>query len=224
MLNAAIADFSSRHHPAHTTVTDATMISLGELTQMVSVGDLIFICVPFAPFRKIAAATGSWTNHVGVVVDVGAGGPVIAESKFPLSRMSSLHNFVGRSQRGRVAVSRLGTALTEEQRRRVRSAATSRVGVFYDTGFNLQSRRQFCSRFVREVIGEATGILLGEVESFATLLSRRPDTDLRFWTAWYFGRIPWSRETVSPASLLTSPNLETVFDGTASMAASGTLT
>jgi Permuted papain-like amidase enzyme, YaeF/YiiX, C92 family len=220
MLNAAIADFSSRHHPVRTTVTDATTISLSDLTHMVSVGDLIFIRVPFAPFRKIAAATGSWTNHVGVVVDIGAGAPVIAESKFPLSRMSSLHNFVGRSQHGRVAVSRLHTVLTEEQRRRVLCAARRRLGVLYDTGFNMRSRRQFCSRFAREVIAEATGILIGEVESFGTLLSRRPDTGLGFWTAWYFGRIPWSRETISPASLLASANLEAVFDGTASLAAS----
>jgi hypothetical protein len=63
-------------------------------------------------------------------------------------------------------------------------------------------------------VAEATGILIGEVESFATLLSRRPDTDLCFWRAWYFGRIPWSREAVSPASLLASANLQFVFDGT----------
>lgn len=220
MLNAAIADFSSPSHPVRTTVTGTTTISLSELTQMVAVGDLIFIRVPFAPFRKIAAATGSWTNHVGVVVDHGAGGPVIAESKFPLSRMSSLHNFIGRSQHGRVAVSRLHTVLTEEERRRVLYAATRRLGVLYDTGFNVRSRRQFCSRFAREVIAEATGTLIGEVESFATLLSRRPDTDLRFWAAWYFGRIPWSRETISPASLLASANLESVFNGNANLAAS----
>jgi hypothetical protein len=220
MLNAAIADFSSRHHPVRTTETDSTTISLSELTRVLAVGDLIFIRVPFAPFRKIAAATGSWTNHVGVVVDIGAGGPVIAESKFPFSRMSSLHNFVGRSEHGRVAVSRLHTVLTEVERGRVLCAATRRLGVLYDTGFNVRSHRQFCSRFAREVIAEATGILIGEVESFATLLSRRPDTDLRFWTAWYFGRIPWSRETISPASLLASANLEVVFDGAASVAAS----
>jgi hypothetical protein len=220
MLNAAIAHFSARSEPLHTTVTDATTISLGELAQMLAVGDLIFARVPFAPFRKIAAATGSWTNHVGVVVDIGASGPVIGESKFPFSQIASLRNFVGRSQHGRVAVSRLTTVITEEQRRRLLHATTRRLGVLYDTGFNLRSRRQFCSRFVREVIGEATGILIGEVESFATLLSRRPDTDLRFWTAWYFGRIPWSRETISPASLLTSANLESVFDGNAGLAAS----
>lgn len=85
----------------------------------------------------------------------------------------------------------------------------------YDTGFDLHSRRQFCSRYVREVIEEATGIQVGEVETFAGLLSRKPQTELGFWRVWYFGQIPWQRETVTPASLLRSPGLVPVFDGAA---------
>jgi hypothetical protein len=189
-------------------------ISLEKLSDLLTVGDCVFIRIPFKPFRLVAAATGSWTNHVGVVIDCGASGPVIAESKFPFSRKSSLRGFLGRSECGRVAVSRLNSPISGEQRRRLMAAATRRLGTFYDTGFDLRrAHRQFCSRYVREVLAEATGISVGEVESFATLLSRRPNTDLNFWTMWYFGRIPWSRETVSPASLLASPNLAPLFDG-----------
>lgn len=68
---------------------------------------------------------------------------------------------------------------------------------------------------MREVIEEATGIRVGEVETFATLLTRRPQTDLGFWRVWYFGQIPWQRETVTPASLLRSLELAPVFDGIA---------
>ena len=68
---------------------------------------------------------------------------------------------------------------------------------------------------MREVIEEATGTQVGEVETFATLLTRRPQTDLGFWRVWYFGQIPWQRETVTPASLLRSPELMPVFDGVA---------
>jgi len=67
-------------------------------------------------------------------------------------------------------------------------------------------------------VGDCVFISVGEVESFATLLSRRPNTDVGFWRMWYFGRIPWSRETVSPASLLESPHLAPVFDGFAATA------
>jgi hypothetical protein len=194
-------------------------ISLEKLSELLTVGDCVFIRIPFKPFRLVAAATGSWTNHVGVVIECGASGPVIAESKFPFSRKSSLRGFLGRSEGGRVAVSRLNRAISGEQRGRLEAAATRRLGTFYDTGFDLRrAHRQFCSRYVREVLAEATGISVGEVESFATLLSRRPNTDLGFWRMWYFGRIPWSRETVSPASLLESPHLAPVFDGFAAAA------
>ena len=85
--------------------------------------------------------------------------------------------------------------------------------IHYDTGFDLNSRGQFCSRFVREVLAEATGAEVGEVVTFKTLLTSNPETDLTFWRIWYFGFIPWSRQTVTPASLLHSAKLRLVFDG-----------
>ncbi len=60
---------------------------------------------------------------------------------------------------------------------------------------------------------EATGRTLGKVETLSTLFSRNPDTDLRFWKLWYFGAIPWDRETVTPTSQLDSDQLYTVVSG-----------
>jgi hypothetical protein len=186
---------------------------LPHLASALNVGDVIFIRVLAKPFREVASATRSWTNHVGVVIDLVGGEPLVAESKFPLSRVTPLSAFVGRSERGRVAVHRLRVPLDDQQRDRVREAALRRVGICYDTGFNLHSRRQFCSRYVREVLHDATGTAIGEVQSFATLLRQHPGADLRFWRLWFFGRIPWTRQTVSPASLLHCPELKPVFDG-----------
>ena len=86
----------------------------------------------------------------------------------------------------------------------------------YDTGFNLHSRRQFCSRYAREVLREATGTQVGQAQTFSDLLQQQPDAPLWFWRLWYFGRIPWNRQTVTPASLMHSPEVEIVFDGHAS--------
>lgn len=176
---------------------------------------MVFIRVSAKPFREVATATQSWTNHVGVVVDTLGHEPLIGESTFPLSRITSLSAFVARSEQGRFAVSRMQPELTSEQAQRVAAAARSRTGILYDTGFDLHSRRQFCSRYVREVLGEATGVQVGHVETFEHLLERRPQTKLGFWRAWFFGQIPWSRETVTPASLLESPALRPVFNGDA---------
>ncbi|MCA0244703.1 MAG: YebB family permuted papain-like enzyme [Proteobacteria bacterium] len=179
-----------------------------------AVGDLVFIRVPWRPFVEVAAATGSWTNHVGIVVDTGGPEPLVAESTFPLARATPLSRFVARSEGARVAVRRLAQPLDEAQAARLKAAAQARYGALYDTGFDLRSpRRQFCSRFVHEVLLQATGATVGEVERFETLLRRRPDANLGFWRLWYFGRIPWQRQTVTPASVLASPLLRPVFDG-----------
>lgn len=206
-----VADPAS--HPVPATPTAST--AEAQLAHSLKVGDVVFIRVTAKPFREVAAATGSWTNHVGVVVDVDGDEPVIGEATFPLSRTTRLSRFVDRSDHGRVAVLRLKEPLTTEQEQRVREAALRRTGVFYDTGFDLHSKRQFCSRYVREVLSEATGVNVGEVETFATLLTRQPHADLSFWKVWYFGSIPWQRETVTPASLLQSSALQPVFDGVA---------
>lgn len=187
----------------------------GELGRQLAVGDVVFIRVPVLPFKKVASATNSWTNHVGIVIDVSGPEPVIGESTFPVSRATSLSRFVARSEDGRVEVSRLNTPLTSQQQAAVLRSAQKRMGILYDTGFNLESKRQFCSRFVREVLNEAAGIQVGNVENFATLLAHNPNVDLSFWKIWYFGNIPYQRKTVTPASLLQSPLLHSVFDGQA---------
>jgi hypothetical protein len=195
-------------------------ISLQTLSPNLAVGDLVFICVAAKPFLEVADATLSWTNHVGVVVDVSGAEPLVAEATLPWSRSTGLQRFVARSQGGRFSVSRLNLELTEQQKLSVTQAAASRSGVLYDTGFDLTSKRQFCSRYVREVLFEATGKAVGEVETFKELLSRNPATKLGFWRAWYFGDIPWSRTTVTPASVLNSPDLHSVFDGVVSRSTS----
>ena len=186
---------------------------VAELGKSLQVGDIVFTRVGAYPFRKVAEATGTWTNHVGIVLDVSGPEPVIGESRFPLSGSTTLSRFVARSAGGRVAVMRLPTPLTEAQQIAIVAAAAQREHVFYDTGFDARSHRQFCSRYVREVLQEGAGVEVGQVETFRQLLAEAPQADVGFWRVWYFGSIPWQRETVTPASVLHTPGLQTIFDG-----------
>ena len=136
-------------------------VDLAMLGPTLKVGDVVFIHVAVLPFEEVAIATDSWTNHVGVVVDTSGPEPLVAESAFPLSRITPLSRFVRRSGAGRLAVTRLEEDLTDVQQEAIRLAAQRRLGVFYDTGFDLHSRRQFCSRFVREVLKEGAGTTVG---------------------------------------------------------------
>jgi hypothetical protein len=185
----------------------------GEISRRdLCIGDLVFIRVHARPFLEVARATCSWANHVGIVVGVDGDDSLIAESTFPLSRITTMSRFLACSQGGFV-VAQLKQPLDRSQQRKLIAATMRRIGVFYDTGFNLESRRQFCSRFVREVIFEATGVSIGDVETFETLLRRNPRHPLGFWKWWYFGRIPWQRRTVTPASLLVCPYVRILWDG-----------
>jgi hypothetical protein len=189
---------------------------VAELARSLQVGDIVFTRIGAYPFRKVAEATGTWTNHVGIVLDVSGPEPVIGESHFPFSGSTPLSRFVARSAGSRVAVMRLPAPLTPAQQAAIVAAADARKNVFYDTGFDARSHRQFCSRYVREVLLEGAGVEVGKVETFEQLLASAPQADVGFWRAWYFGNIPWTRETVTPASVLHTPGLTTVFDGVAS--------
>jgi hypothetical protein len=188
-------------------------LSLLELERKLRAGDVIFTRIAGAPFRQIADATHTWTNHVGIVVGYDCYGAVVAESRIPLSRQTRFVAFMRRSAQGRVAVLRLRRSLSEAEIWRLQRAARCRLGRLYDTGFNLQSRRQFCSRFVHEVLQDSTGVAVGDIAKFRDLFERNRGVDLRLWNAWFFGRIPWERTTITPADIYASPLLEVVFDG-----------
>ncbi len=214
LLGAALLGMGApRAAELATSARPENRIEVKELGRQLEVGDVVFIRVSALPFKKVANTTMSWTNHVGIVIDVSGNEPLIAESTFPLSRRTTWSSFVARSERGRVAVARLRIPLDQPQRAQVAKAAAERFGILYDTGFDLHSRGEFCSRYVREVVDESTGVRLGKVESFSVLLKHNPDADLSFWRKWYFGYIPWQRETVTPASLLNDAQLHIIFDG-----------
>lgn len=198
--------------PDDQTQPNAT-ISVRDLGKQLEVGDVVFIRIPLKLFTKVASSTSSWTNHVGVVTSVSGDEPVISESRVPFSGETTWSAFVKRSDMGRVAVKRMAVPLSPQQEVKLRRATIVRNGILYDTGFDLHSKKQFCSRYVREAMHEAVGVELGEVENFTTLLKNNPQADQDFWRVWYFGNIPWQRETVTPASLLRDRRLHDVFDG-----------
>ena len=185
-----------------------------ELNQKLQVGDVIFVHVKSEPFASVALATRTWTNHVGVVVDVSGDEAVVAESTLPVSRTTRLSRFIGSADGGhRVAVSRLNATLDERQKAVVRSASERRLGIEYDTGFDLSSSKMFCSKFVREVLAEASGVDIGETQTLKALFDANQGISLDFWRSYFKGDILWARQTVTPASLYQSKKMQRVFDG-----------
>jgi len=173
-------------------------------------GDLIFTSIPNPLYRRVALATASHASHVGVAFPDPAYGWVVAESTFPFAKYSPLEKFVARSDGGWFTVRRLKGGLGPAQVEVLRRECDARMGTLYHLGFRYASSRQFCSKLAYDAYLAATGMRIGELESFSTLLQRRPQTQQTFWRFWFFGFIPWSRLTVTPASLIESDALETV--------------
>jgi Permuted papain-like amidase enzyme, YaeF/YiiX, C92 family len=170
-------------------------------------GDIVFIRIGGPIFSNIANATQSWTSHVGIIVNYSQGDWIVAESGVPFVRMTPLRKFLGRSVNQEFSIMRLKTEPTDEQKRAMLKFADSQLGRVYSLGFDLNSQKTFCSKFVHDTVYESTRQPIGEVETFDHLLHRNPDASLWFWKAWFFGSIPWQRTTITPASELQSPIL-----------------
>ena len=186
--------------------------SLQQALPILREGDIIFIRFVHALYRPIAETSGSWESHVGILFRDSAGRWKVAQSTIPVSKYTSLETFVGRSQNGRFLVRRVRGGLSGEAVARLHAAADRRMGMLYDTGFRYNSPRQFCSKFVYDSYLEATGHPVGRLETFREMLAENPGAPVAFWRAWFFGRIPWDRLSVTTASQIQSPSLVTVFD------------
>lgn len=173
-------------------------------------GDLIFLSIPTPLYRKVAAATGSPASHVGIVFRKDSQRWMVAESTIPFAKYTPLDQFLARSDQGWFAVRRLKGGLSGEQVHALREECDQRMGKLYHLGFRYDSKRQFCSKLVYDAYKAALGIEVGSLQPFGELLHQRPSVSLWFWRLWFLGRIPWSRRTVTPASQLQSPLLETI--------------
>lgn len=177
---------------------------------VVAEGDLVFLGIPFFLFKRVAESSNSWTSHVGIVLKDDQGRWVVSESKVPIAVESPLEEYLGRAANGQFEIRRLARPLSEREVLKLRETARSNRGRLYATGFNLESKKLFCSKHVYETY-ESIGVEVGRVQTFEELLAENPDSkSVGFWRAWFFGFIPWKRKTVTPASQLNDPKFVSV--------------
>jgi len=181
------------------------------IERLLQPGDLVFISVINPLYRHVAVVTKSKATHVGIAFHDEQNGWMITESTAPFAKITPLNRFLARSHDSWLAVRRLRTGLSSEQRTQLRAACDVRVGTVYELGFRYDSPHLFCSKLVYDAYLEATGIEVGLLEPFSDLLKKYPDQSLRFWQFWFFGRIPWSRRTVTPASQLHSDAVTVIY-------------
>lgn len=176
------------------------------------IGDIVFTCVAAFLFKNISKASLCWSNHVGIIIGHDGEDYIVAESRIPISQTTTLKKFIARSENSHYAIRRLSKPLTDKQKLAICSQVPNRLNILYHTGFKLDSKLQFCSKFVYEIYKDALKIEVGKIETFKELLTSNPNAKLIFWKLWFLGQVPWGRRTVTPASLWFCPKLTTVYD------------
>lgn len=166
--------------------------------------DLIFISIANPLYRRVEIGTGSKASHVGILLKDKDQNWIVAESTIPFSKYTPLKQFISRSDKGWYCIRRVKTDLASHDIKKIHEQCNKRMGILYHTGFKYDSRRQFCSKFVYDVFRSAIDIEVGDIETFKELLNKQPNTSTSFWRFWFFGFIPWSRRTVTPASQMDS--------------------
>lgn len=175
-------------------------------------GDVIFIRMKNAIYRKIAETSQSWESHVGILFRDSRGAWTVAESTLPITKFTPLEKLVMNSKNGRFVIRRLRAGLSPEETQCLRVAVQSRMGKLYHLGFKYDSPRLYCSKFVYDTFLEATGHRIGRIETFREMIEKNPAAPVGFWRFWFFGCIPWERRCVTTTTQLLSPELVTVFD------------
>jgi hypothetical protein len=176
---------------------------------VVAEGDLIFLDIPHFLFRRVAAGTNSWTSHVGIVFKDKNQNWIVAESSVPLSKEIPLCDFLQTSSEYTFEIKRLKRPLKANEISVMRIKASQMLHRFYTLGFDFESKRLFCSKFVY-LTYQSIGIEVGRLQTFRELLNENPKASLAFWRIWFLGFIPWKRHTVTPASQLNDSKFQTV--------------
>jgi hypothetical protein len=170
-------------------------------------GDLVFLDMDSVIFEQVAIATQTWTSHVGVAVyDEGW---YVVESALIFSRQTPLCSYLKRTQDQRFAIRRLKRDLTASQLAELKDYLSAQMGVLYDTGFNYDSERLFCSKLVYEAF-QTIGIEVGQIKTLRDLFNENPEGSLTFWKWWFLGSIPWERRTITPKDQLIDSDFFTV--------------
>lgn len=195
-------------------MTHANNTLVQRVTATLEEGDILFISIDAFLYKQVAKGTGSWSSHVGFAIKEEDQWFVI-ESKVPVVCKTPLDKFLSRTCNNEVMVRRLKQPLTQTEIEQLKASSTKLANKLsnrlYHLGFDFDSERQFCSKFVHLVFKDALNIELGKAQTLEQLLQENPQASVRFWRCWFLGFIPWQRRTLTPASQITDDQLNTVF-------------
>ncbi|STJ10918.1 protein [Escherichia coli] len=104
------------------------------------IGDIVFTCIGAALFGQISAASNCWSNHVGIIIGHNGEDFLVAESRVPLSTITTLSRFIKRSANQRYAIKPIRRrANRTTKNNELLNQVPSRLRKLYHTGFKYES-------------------------------------------------------------------------------------
>jgi hypothetical protein len=174
-------------------------------------GDIVFQTSMSTQSDALRIATASPYTHMGIVF-VEDDGPIVLEAVGPV-KLTPLGEWTRRGKDGRFVVKRLADAravLTADAVARLRDAADRYTGKPYDAHFRWSDERIYCSELVWKVYKEATGVEIGDIQTFREFDLSDPVVSGKIEER--FGdSIPMDEPVVTPASMFASKRLVTVY-------------
>jgi len=175
-------------------------------------GDLIFQQSESSQSRAIELASHSKYGHVGIIYKAG-GEYFVFEAVQPVRR-TSLKDFIANGRNSHYAVKRLknrNLLLTPEVLARMKSEGEKFEGKNYDLYFNWSDEKIYCSELVWKIYDRGAGIEIGKLRKLRDydLSSQVVREKLR---ERYGQNIPLNETVITPADIINSELLETVFE------------
>lgn len=191
-------------------------------------GDVLFTQIDSTAIGRfvlghVAEVTSSWTSHAGIVIHEN-GEILVAESTIGKgdtffdrkSRKTPICTFLEHSKENRFTLRRRPRPLTPVEDGALRIAINKRMGMAYDTGFDLDEQgTSYCSKFVYEIFNEALNTNVGRIQTLREIVDEKKAQDPSYSDAlvrlWFVRpQVPWCRRMVTPASQLLDPDLQTI--------------
>jgi hypothetical protein len=174
-------------------------------------GDIVFQTSRSAQSEAIQRATDSPYSHMGVVF-LRDEKPFVYEAVEPV-KLTPLGQWIRRGEGGHFVAKRLEAAdelLTEAALQRMYEVGESFQGKHYDLYFEWSDERIYCSELVWKIYERGAGVEIGKLETIGDFDLSEPMVAAKVEER-FGGPPPADEPVISPARMLASPQLVTVY-------------
>lgn len=186
-------------------------IPLEKDTPALQNGDIIFQTSLSSQSQAIQLATSSPYSHVGILYQEEDGSWCVYEAVATV-RCTDLDAWIQRGKDQHYVVKRLrqaNTLLTVDRLLAMKAAGEAHLGTHYDTQFEWNNDRYYCSELVWKLYHDAIGVELAPLSTVKEMALNNPIVEQKLKER-YGEQVPLNEVVVAPGALFDSEHLMTI--------------